>query len=55
LSRSVALGAGDVVFTGTPSGVSGLAPGQQLRAGISGLPDLIFKVSAGSMADPKGD
>ena len=55
LSRSVTLGAGDVVFTGTPSGVSALIPGQQVQASINGLPDLVFTVSAEIASDPGGD
>ncbi len=44
LSRTVTLGAGDAVFTGTPAGVSALAPGQRVRARIDGLPELAFSV-----------
>lgn len=33
-------GPGDVIFTGTPAGVSPVRPGDHVRARISGLPDL---------------
>lgn len=46
LSRTVTLGAGDAVFTGTPAGVAALTPGQQIRAHIEGLPELNFGISA---------
>lgn len=44
LSRTVTLEAGDVVYTGTPAGVSALEPGQRVRAHIEGLPVLDFEV-----------
>lgn len=44
LSRTVTLEAGDVVFTGTPEGVSALEAGQRVRAHIEGLPDLEFGI-----------
>lgn len=46
LSRTVTLEAGDAVFTGTPAGVSALAPGQSVRARIAGLPELDFTLTA---------
>lgn len=46
LSRVVTLGAGDAVFTGTPAGVGALAPGQQVRSCIEGLPALEFGISS---------
>ena len=45
LSRTVTLEAGDVVFTGTPAGVSALEPGQRVSAGIDGLPELDFTLT----------
>lgn len=44
LSRTVTLAAGDVVFTGTPAGVSALEPGQRIQAHIEGLPELDFSI-----------
>jgi len=55
LSKTVTLGAGDAVFTGTPAGVSALVPGQEVRASISGLPDLVFRVSTPSASGISGD
>ncbi|MEE4303132.1 MAG: fumarylacetoacetate hydrolase family protein [Wenzhouxiangella sp.] len=46
LSRTVTLAAGDAVFTGTPAGVSSLAPGQRVRARVAGLPELDFEILA---------
>ncbi len=40
LSAYVALAAGDLIFTGTPSGVSTVVRGDVLRAGIEGLAEL---------------
>ncbi len=36
------LGAGDLVFTGTPAGVAALLPGDRIHAEIDGLPALTF-------------
>lgn len=47
LSREVTLHPGDAVFTGTPSGVSGLAEGDRVRIEIDGLPALEFGVAPG--------
>ncbi|MFW5815493.1 MAG: fumarylacetoacetate hydrolase family protein [Wenzhouxiangella sp.] len=45
LSQTVSLGPGDVVFTGTPAGVSALAVGQRIQARIDGLPALDFRLA----------
>jgi len=45
LSRSVALRAGDLIFTGTPAGVGALLPGDRISAGIDGLDT--FELSIG--------
>lgn len=47
LSRTVTLGPGDAVFTGTPAGVAALEPGQRVRAYIEGLPELDFTLVDG--------
>ena len=44
LSAEVTLHAGDLLFTGTPAGVGPLQPGQYVRAGIDGLPELAFRI-----------
>jgi fumarylpyruvate hydrolase len=44
LSRSWALKAGDLIFTGTPSGVGPLAVGDAVRAEIEGLAALTFSI-----------
>jgi len=45
LSHEVTLHSGDAVFTGTPSGVAGLAVGDRVRVTIDGLPALEFSVA----------
>lgn len=37
LSRFVALAPGDLIFTGTPSGVDALRPGDRVRGGVDGV------------------
>ncbi len=37
LSLQVALGAGDIIMTGTPAGVAALSPGDRIEAGIDGI------------------
>jgi fumarylpyruvate hydrolase len=44
LSRFVTLGAGDVIFTGTPSGVGTIVRGDAITAGIDGVGDLEFTI-----------
>lgn len=46
LSRLWALRAGDLVFTGTPSGVGPLAIGDDVACGVDGLAPLRFKIDA---------
>lgn len=45
LGRYFALRAGDLVFTGTPSGVSALNPGDHIAARIESLPPLDFTLT----------
>ncbi|MEX6506796.1 fumarylacetoacetate hydrolase family protein [Jiella sp. M17.18] len=40
LSRYYHLAPGDVIFTGTPAGVGPVGPGDAIRGGIDGLPDI---------------
>jgi fumarylpyruvate hydrolase len=44
LSRSVTLAPGDLVYTGTPSGVGPLQPGDVVRGGVSGIGELCMTV-----------
>ncbi|WP_426136739.1 fumarylacetoacetate hydrolase family protein [Pseudomonas sp. PWP3-1b2] len=46
-SKSVALKAGDLIFTGTPAGVGALQPGDVVSAGIDGIGELSFTLSKG--------
>jgi fumarylpyruvate hydrolase len=47
LSRLVTLQAGDLIFTGTPEGVSALVPGDEVTAGIDSLEPLEFRIGPG--------
>lgn len=44
LSRQVTLGAGDLIFTGTPAGVGAVIPGDMMEARIEGLPTLTITI-----------
>ncbi len=44
LSTLFALSAGDLIYTGTPSGVGAIVSGDVMQARIAGLPDLTVKV-----------
>jgi fumarylpyruvate hydrolase len=48
LSQQVALGAGDIIMTGTPAGVAALSPGDQIECGVDGIG--ILKVAIGKPA-----
>jgi fumarylpyruvate hydrolase len=48
LSRFVTLAPGDLIFTGTPSGVGALQPGDRVRGGVDGV--ATFEFSMGSKA-----
>ena len=39
-SRSVRLQAGDLIFTGTPAGVSAVGPGDSLSGGVDGIGEI---------------
>jgi fumarylpyruvate hydrolase len=45
LSQQVSLGAGDIIMTGTPAGVSALSPGDKIECGVDGVGTL--KVNIG--------
>jgi fumarylpyruvate hydrolase len=45
LSRQVTLTAGDLIYTGTPSGVGPLVPGDLINAQIDGLPPLTITIT----------
>lgn len=44
ISQSVALRAGDLIMTGSPSGVDVLQPGDVITAGIDGIGELEMRV-----------
>jgi fumarylpyruvate hydrolase len=44
LSKQVTLAAGDLIFTGTPSGVGPVVPGDLITAHIDGLPSLTLTI-----------
>jgi fumarylpyruvate hydrolase len=45
LSRQVTLGAGDLIYTGTPAGVGPVIPGDVISAQIDGLPPLTITIT----------
>jgi len=48
LSRLVALAPGDLIYTGTPSGVGRLSPGDKVRGGVQGLDEFSLQIGAAS-------
>ncbi len=44
VSRFYTLGAGDLIFTGTPAGVGPVRPGERLIGAIAGLDDLVVTI-----------
>jgi fumarylpyruvate hydrolase len=44
LSRQVTLGAGDLIYTGTPAGVGPVVPGDVIAAQIDGLSPLTITI-----------
>jgi fumarylpyruvate hydrolase len=45
LSKQVTLEAGDLIYTGTPSGVGPIVPGDLIKADIDGLPSLTITIT----------
>jgi fumarylpyruvate hydrolase len=45
LSKQVTLGAGDLIYTGTPAGVGPVVPGDLIKAHIDGLPPLTITIA----------
>jgi fumarylpyruvate hydrolase len=45
LSKQVTLGAGDLIYTGTPAGVGPIVPGDLVVARIDGLPSLTITIA----------
>ena len=45
LSQQVTLGAGDLIYTGTPAGVGPVVPGDLIAAHIDGLPSLTITIT----------
>lgn len=46
LSQSIELQPGDVIYTGTPSGVGAIQPGDTVSGGIEGIGEFSFTLSA---------
>ena len=44
-SKQVTLGAGDLIYTGTPAGVGPVVPGDLIAAHIDGLPSLTITIA----------
>ena len=47
LSRMYELLPGDLIYTGTPSGVGAVVAGDRLEAQVEGLPSLAIEIVAG--------
>ncbi|AIO36579.1 fumarylacetoacetate (FAA) hydrolase family protein [Burkholderia cenocepacia] len=45
ISMSVTIAPGDLIFSGTPAGVSALQPGDVVTAGIEGIGEIFFEVA----------
>jgi len=50
LSRFVALAPGDLIYTGTPSGVDALQPGDRVRGGVDGVATFELTIGAAAAA-----
>ena len=48
LSRYYALRAGDLVFTGTPAGVSSVVSGDRIQGGIEGVGEVAVELISGA-------
>ena len=48
LSRYYALRAGDLVFTGTPAGVSSVVAGDRIQGGIEGVGEVTVELVSGA-------
>jgi acylpyruvate hydrolase len=48
ITETMTLEEGDVILTGTPDGIGPVAPGDIIRAGITGLLEINFAVIADS-------
>lgn len=46
LSHGIALQPGDLIYTGTPAGVSAIVPGDKLEGGIAGLAGIEIEIGA---------
>jgi fumarylpyruvate hydrolase len=45
LSQQVAIGAGDIIMTGTPAGVAAIKPGDKIECGVDGIGTLKVAIS----------
>ena len=50
-SRSIRLLPGDLIFTGTPGGVSPLNPGDVVGGGVAGVGEFSFEISSAEVSD----
>jgi fumarylpyruvate hydrolase len=48
LSRYYELKAGDLIFTGTPAGVSAIGVGDRIAAAVENVGEIEFEITAGS-------
>jgi fumarylpyruvate hydrolase len=44
LSQQVEIGGGDIIMTGTPSGVAALKPGDKIECGVDGVGRLKVRI-----------
>lgn len=54
LSRFVALAPGDLIYTGTPSGVDALNPGDRVRGGVDGVATFELEIGPAAAGRPAG-
>jgi len=54
LSRFVALAPGDLIYTGTPSGVDALHPGDRVRGGVDGVATFELEIGQAAAGRPAG-
>ena len=55
LSTLFALVPGDLIFTGTPSGVGALEPGDKVTGGVEGVDEISIEISDGPLSETRPD